>query len=106
MKEKNTTNPIHEISNIESAKLQILDTLIVLNTVPSISSFILNFTNKICSYCNSFPKSRISSIAATISAFNRLSTVAPNGLQMSEPRIEAYGFVYLELKGNQTIKLN
>jgi len=106
LKEKNPINPIHEISNIESAKLQILDTLVVLNSVPNITSFIQNFTNKICSYCNSFPKSSITSIAETIRAFNRLSTLAPNGLQMSEPRIEAFGFIYIELKGNQTIKLN
>jgi hypothetical protein len=106
LKEKNPTNPLHVTSNIEDAKLQILDTLSLLNTVPSIQLYIQKYTVKICSYCNSFPKSNLPLISDTINAFNRLSTLTPNGIQLSEPRIEAYGFIYIELKGNQTMKLN
>jgi hypothetical protein len=106
LKEKNPRNPINEVSNIDGAKLQMIDTLIELNTVPSIVVFIASFSNKICCYCNSFPKSDFTIIASTIGAFNRLSTLTPNAIHLSEPRIENFGFIYMELKGNQTIKLN
>jgi hypothetical protein len=106
LKEKNPVNSINEVSNIEGAKLQMIDTLIELNTVPSIGAFITNFSNKICCYCNSFPKSNLAIISSTIGAFNRLSTLTPDGIHLSEPRIENFGFIYMELKGNQTIKLN
>lgn len=106
LKEKNPANPNHQISNIADAKLQILDTLSLLNTVPSIQLYIQKYTVKICSYCNSFPKSNLTLISTAINAFNRISILTPNGIQLSEPRIEAYGFIYIELKGDQTIKLN
>ncbi len=102
LKERN--NVIFESDNIEGAKKQLISTLTEIFTVQTLKDFINLFTNKICCYCNSYPKSPSTVINAT-SAFNRLNTIAADGLQLSEPRIEAFGFSYFEYKGNQTIKL-
>lgn len=106
LKEKNPIHSIDEVRNIEGAKLQMIHTLNEINTVPSIVAFVTTFSNKICCYCNSFPKSNLAIISSTIGAFNRLSTLTPDGMHLAEPRIEDLGFIYMELKGNQTIKLN
>jgi hypothetical protein len=102
LKAKN--NAFFESDNIEGAKKQLISTLTEIFTVQTLKNFINLFTNKICCYCNSYPKSPSIVINAT-SAFNRLNMIAPDGLQLSEPRIEAFGFSYFEYKGNQTIKL-
>lgn len=103
LKEKNY-DQIFEKTNIEAAKKQLIATLKEIHTVQTIVDYIQLFTNKICCFCNSFPKSPSNTINAT-NAFNRIFLIAKDGLQLSDSRIESYGFEYYEYKGNQTIKL-
>lgn len=85
------------------AKKQLEHTLTELFNVPTISAYITNFQNKVCCYCNRQPVAPLGINA--IGAFNRLSTIAPNGIQLSAPNIEAFGFIFMEYKGAQTFKM-
>ena len=89
---------------LTKATSQMIATLNELNTVPAIVSFISNFTIKKCCYCNT-QSTAPNPLSATV-AFNRLSTISPNGLKLSNIDIENLGFELWEYSGNQTIKLN
>ncbi len=83
---------------------QMIATLSVLNTVPSIVNFIDSFTTKKCCYCN---KQAIApAILSATTAFNTLTTLSPNGLKLSNSDIENFGFELWEYSGNQTIILD
>jgi hypothetical protein len=85
------------------ATSQLLVSLTHLLNVPSINAFINNYSIKRCCYFN---KKTISppSINAT-SAFNRINTIALNGLQMSNPDIEAFDFQLFEYYGGHVFTM-
>lgn len=89
---------------LAKATSQMISTLHELHTVPTIVSFITNFTIKKCCYCNT-QSTAPSPLIATV-AFNRLTTISTNGIKLSNTDIENFGFELWEYSGNQTIKLN
>ncbi|OCB78416.1 hypothetical protein [Flavobacterium crassostreae] len=97
-------NRIPATKVLTKATSQMIATLNELNTVPTIVSFIANFTVKKCCYCNT-QSTAPNPLSATV-AFNRLSTISTNGLKLSNADIENFGFELWEYSGNQTIKLN
>lgn len=100
LKDRNPTNS----SVLTKATLQMLASLDVIMPVPAIATFINNFATKKCCYSN---KQSISpTIVNATTAFNRLSNILPpNGIRLSNPAIEAYGFELYEYTGTQTIQL-
>jgi hypothetical protein len=78
---------------------QLLSSLTLLMHVPSIATFANTHTFRHCCFFNKQSMSPPTIIATT--AFNRLSTLAPSGLKMSNPAIEAFGFELWEYSGNQ-----
>jgi len=91
-------------SLLTKATAQLLSTLTEIGRVPTIATFINNFIVKKCCYSNkqSIPPSPI--VNAT-TAFNRINTLVTNGLKLSYPPIEAFGFELYEYSGNQVIDL-
>lgn len=87
----------------KKAKSQLLSTLTELNAVPQISLFINSFTNKFCCYSNKQPIAPVNINA--VNAFNRISNIAPNGIILADVNINALGFTFMELKGNQSFKI-
>ena len=85
------------------AKKQLLVSLQNIRAVPSISSFIDTYAVKRCCYCNK--KSIAPPIINATSAFNRINSIASNGLRMSNPDIEALGFEFYEYSGGSTFVL-
>ncbi len=87
------------------AVAQMLQVLRDICAVPAISSFIGQYTIKRCCYFNKKAQAPSNKINAT-TTFNRLSTIAPNGFQMStNSSIAALGFELWEFSGNQTYLL-
>nr|WP_315139912.1 hypothetical protein [uncultured Flavobacterium sp.] len=97
-------NRIPKTTVLTKATSQMIATLNELYTVPTIVSFISNFTVKKCCYCNS--QSTAPTLLIATAAFNRLATISTNGLKLSNITIENFGFELWEYTGNQTIKLN
>lgn len=89
---------------LTKATEQMIATLKVLNTVPSITIFISAFNSKKCCYCNK--QAKAPSILTVTTAFNRLTTLSPNGFKLSNIEIENFGFELWEYSGNQTININ
>ena len=85
------------------AKTQLLVSLRLLMDVPSIESFVNAFIVKRCCYFNKQSIAPIIINATT--AFNRLSAITANGLQMPYPAVEILGFDYYEYSGNQKFSL-
>ncbi|PJJ08164.1 hypothetical protein CLU83_1411 [Flavobacterium sp. 1] len=90
---------------LSGAISQMLKTLTLIKSVPSIDTFINPFTQKRCCYCN---KQSInpSPIIDAPNAFNRLNNLAPDGIEMEHSEINALGFQLFQYTGAQTIKLN
>ncbi|KAA6342940.1 hypothetical protein EZS27_009345 [termite gut metagenome] len=82
---------------------QLKQTLEDISAVPKINSFIIQCTTKHCCFFNKPPTSP-TGINAPI-AFSRLSSISPNGINIPNPDIEAYGFEFWEFYDNQTYLL-
>lgn len=82
---------------------QLLSSLTVLMNVPAITDFVNTHTFRHCCFFNKHALSP-STITAT-SAFNRLSSIVEDGLRMSSPAIEGFGFEFWEYSGNQVYNL-
>lgn len=89
---------------LTGATAQMLATLNELHTVPSIVNFIATFATKKCCYCNRQSTAPASITATT--AFNRVSTLAPQGFLLANTDIQNFGFELWEYSGNQTILLS
>ncbi len=96
-------NAIEEV--LSGAISQMLKTLKLIKTVPSINSFINSFTEKRCCYCNKQSNNPSVMIDAP-NAFNRLNNLLPNGIEMIHVEINTLGFKLFQSTGLQTIKLN
>jgi hypothetical protein len=92
-------------SVLTKATAQLLATLSEIYRVPTIQKFINSFVIKKCCYSNkqAIPPS-VTVIATT--AFNRINTLVTNGLKLSYPPIEVFGFELYEYSGNQVIDLS
>lgn len=90
---------------LSGAISQMLKTLTLIISVPSIDSFINSFTQKRCCYCNKQSINPSPSIDAP-NAFNRLNNLVPDGIEMEHSEINALGFELFQYTGSQTIKLN
>ena len=89
---------------LRKATSQMIATLNELHTIPTIVSFIANFTVKKCCYCNT--QSTAPNTLTATTAFNRLAAISTRGLKLSNVDVENFGFELWEYSGNQTIKLN
>jgi hypothetical protein len=85
------------------ATSQLLVSLTHLMNVPSINAYVNIYAVKRCCYFNKKTNSP-PTINAT-SAFNRINTVAMNGLQMSNPDIEAFDFQLFEYYGGHVFTM-
>lgn len=90
---------------LSGAISQMLKTLKLIKTVPSIDSFINYFTEKRCCYCNK-QSNNPSPIIDAPNAFNRLNNLVHDGIEMEHSEINALGFQLFQYTGSQTIKLN
>lgn len=90
---------------LSGAISQMLKTLTLIKSVPSIDTFINSFTQKRCCYCNKQSNNPSPSIDAP-NAFNRLNNLVPDGIEMRHSEIDALGFQLFQHTGSQTIKLN
>lgn len=90
---------------LSKAISQMLKTLTLLKTVPSIDAFINTFTAKKCCYSNK-QSNNPSPIIDAPNAFNRLNNLVPDGIEMEHSQINALGFQLFQYTGSQTIKLN
>jgi len=86
------------------AKGQLLGSLPVLLQVPSLRTFINTFESKKCCIFNKQAKTPETINATT--AFNRINTLSDEGLQLSYPQIEVYGFELYEYSGGKVFSLN
>ena len=86
------------------AKKQLISSLETIISVHDIKSFIDSKNVKRCCYFNK-QSSSPTSLNATI-AFNRLSSIYPDGFKMRCPKIETLGFEFYEYKGEQTLILD
>nr|WP_315199209.1 hypothetical protein [uncultured Flavobacterium sp.] len=90
---------------LSGAISQMLKTLTLIKSVPSIDNFINSFTQKRCCYCNKQSNNPSPSIDAP-HAFNRLNNLVPDGIEMEHNEINTLGFQLFQHTGSQTIKLN
>ena len=82
---------------------QLVSSLTLIMNVPSISTFANTHRIRHCCFFNKQSMSPPTINAPT--AFNRLNTIVTNGLKMSNPAIEAFGFEFWEYSGNQVYNL-
>lgn len=94
-------NPQGNVRSV--AKKQLLSSIQTLKSVPEINTYINSKAVKRSCYFNKQPTSPPFLTATT--AFNRLSSVYPDGLKMSKPDIEELGFEFYEYTGEQTMNL-
>lgn len=71
--------------------------------VPAIRTFADGFEVKQCCYFNKQAAAPLTIIATA--AFNQINQIVPNGLRMSDPIIEGYGFEFYEYAGNAIFKM-
>lgn len=90
---------------LSGAISQMLKTLKLIKSVPSIDFFINTFIQKRCCYCNKKSNNPSAMIDAP-NAFNRLNILVPDGIEMMHIEINALGFQLFQYTGLQTIKLN
>jgi hypothetical protein len=90
---------------LSGAISQMLKTLTLIKSVPSIDTFINPFIQKRCCYCNKQSNNPSLTIDAP-NAFNRLNNLVPDGIEMEHIQINALGFQLFQYTGLQTIKLN
>lgn len=90
---------------LSGAISQMLKTLKLIKSVPSIDNFINSFTQKGCCYCNK-QSNNPSPIIDAPKAFNRLNNLVPDGIEMEHSEINALGFQLFQYTSSQTIKLN
>lgn len=90
---------------LSGAISQMLKTLKLIKTVPSIDNFINLFTQKRCCYCNK-QSNTPSLIIDAPNAFNRLNNLVPDGIEMEHIEINNLGFQLFQYTGSQTIKLH
>lgn len=93
----------HQLGKKQKAISQLLSTLNIIMNVPAIKSFVNKHNFKDC--CFFSKQSMAPSIITATTAFNRVNTVASNGLQMPNPTIEAHGFRFWEYYDNQVYNL-
>ena len=93
-------NRIPKAGVLTKATTQLLSTLTEIIRVPTIQTFINNFTTKKCCYSNKQAIPPSPNVNAT-TAFNRINTLVTSGLKISHPQIEALGFELYEYSGNQ-----
>lgn len=93
----------HRVGKRNKAIAQLLNSLNDLMSVPTINTFAASHTYRRCCFFNKQAPAPPSIRAIT--AFNRLSTVVLNGLQMPSPAIEAHGFQLWEYSGSQVYSL-
>lgn len=82
---------------------QLLSSLALIMSVPSITTFANTHTFRNCCFFNKQSMSPPPITATT--AFNRLGALVTGGLRMSNPAIEAFGFEFWEYSGNQVYLL-
>lgn len=90
---------------LSKAISQMIKTLKLIKTVPSIDAFINSFTEKRCCYSNK-QSNNPSPIIDAPNAFNRLNNLVPDGIEMEHNEINTLGFQMFQYTGSQTIKLN
>jgi hypothetical protein len=88
-----------QVGKMSKATNQFIESLTTLMNVLSIAAFVNTHSSRHCCFFNKQSTSP-SNITATI-AFGRLNTITTNGLKMSNPAIEAFGFEFWEFSGNQ-----
>jgi hypothetical protein len=87
----------------DKAISQLKQTLKDIFDVPQINRFIKRCTTKHCCFFNKPPTSPTDINAPT--AFNRLFSISPNGINTPNPDIEAWGFEFWEFYDDQTYLL-
>jgi hypothetical protein len=90
---------------LSGAISQMLKTLTLIKSVPSIDNFINTFIQKRCCYCNKQSNNPSPTINVA-DAFNRLNNLVTDGIEMEHSIINALGFQLFQYTGSQTIKLN
>lgn len=89
---------------LKKAISQMLETLKLIKTVPSIDTFINSFNQKRCCYCNK-QSNNPSPLIDAPNAFNRLNNLLPDGIEMEHNEINVLGFRLFQYTGLQIIKL-
>lgn len=98
-----TNNQGLQIGKRVKAISQLLNTLTDLMSVPSINSFANSYTVKHCCFFN---KQSVSPPLINASAaFNRINTIAINGIKMVNAGIESFDFELYEYSGSQIYTL-
>ncbi len=92
-----------QLGKRQKAISQLLSSLTIVMNVPSIAAFANTHTFRHCCFFSKQPVSPPPINATT--AFNRLNTLITNGLKMSNPAIEAFGFELWEYSGSQVYVL-
>jgi hypothetical protein len=87
----------------KKAKKQLVASLLLLKDVPEILAIMNSKIAKKCCYFNKHSKAP--ELITAISAFNRLASLFPDGLQMSHESIENQNFEFWEYVGEQTVSL-
>ncbi|GHU90348.1 hypothetical protein FACS1894155_08600 [Bacteroidia bacterium] len=100
LKEKSDRDDVRQ-----NATKQLLESLKTIIAIKSIQDFIDRYIIKQCCIFSRQPIGISTQIKATISAFNRLSTLSSKGYKMSNKEIEDLGFELWEFSGSQTYLL-
>lgn len=87
----------------QKAISQLLSTLSLIIDVEKIAAFINIHSIRQCCFFNK--QSNAPLIITATKAFNRLSTIVPAGLRMSNSEIESFGFEFWEYSGSQVYNL-
>lgn len=87
----------------QKAISQLVNSVALLMNVSSIALFARKHTNKRCCFFNK--QSVAPSTITATSAFGRFNKLIKNGLKMSNPDIEAFGFEFWEYSGDQVYQL-
>ncbi len=89
------------------ARKQLLQSLHTIRAVPAIATYITQHSvKKFCYFNKKTPNSHSESINKTITAFNPLENIVPNGLKMENKQIEDLGFEFWQYTGNQVLTLS
>ncbi|NBV14684.1 MAG: hypothetical protein EBS07_11550 [Sphingobacteriia bacterium] len=90
--------------NRKNAKKLLFESLNTLIEVPQIQELINRREVKRCCYFNK--QTNAPEVLTATTAFNRLSTLFPEGFKMNHPDFEAQNFEFWEYLGGQTLTIN
>lgn len=85
---------------VQKAVSQLVSSLQLLLAVPSIHHYSNQFASRKCCYWNKQPVAP-TPLQPTISGFNRVNQLVPQGMKLSNPSINALGFDYYEFSDPQ-----